>query len=141
MDLIMISAVSLMTALACLIFAFRVFNFKMLMRAHWMVDIVVTAALMMFFAGTLQGTVIAAMAGLLFSIFMTTGRLAQKGTQYVKTHRPTDGVRIANRDADEARRAKLDEIMGLLKPAHERKHGPRVLGHQRNDYGFMAAPE
>jgi len=141
MDLIMISAVAFMTALACLVFAFRVFNFQMLMRAHWMVDIVVTAALMMFFSGTLQGTVIAAMAGLMFSIFMTMGRVAQKGISNVKTHRPTDGVRIANRDVDAARRAELDKILGILKPANERKYGPRLFGHKRNDYGFMASPE
>jgi len=129
MDLIMISFVSFLTATAALIFAFRVFDFSMLMRAHWLVDIIVTAVLMMFFSGTLQGTVIAAIAGLIFSIFMSLGRVAQKGISNVKAYRPANGVRISDRNAHAARRAELDKILDLIKPSDERKHRPQLLRH------------
>jgi len=125
----MISFVSFLTATAALIFAFRVFDFSMLMRAHWLVDIIVTAVLMMFFSGTLQGTVIAAIAGLIFSIFMSLGRVAQKGISNVKAYRPANGVRISDRNAHAARRAELDKILDLIKPSDERKHRPQLLRH------------
>ena len=141
MDLIMISFVSFMTALACLVFAFRIFRFDMLMRAHWMVDIIVTAALMMFFSGTLQGTVIAAMAGLIFSLFMTAGRMAQTGVSNVQSHRPPATIYSPDRHDDENRGAELDKILGILERSHERQHRTRLHGHQLHDYGFLVAAE
>lgn len=67
------------TATATMVtFSLRLVKWRTLMRFHWLVDVLVTAALFAIFAGTLGGALVATVGGLMVSIMLTVGRKATR---------------------------------------------------------------
>lgn len=74
MNIEMMVVVAVITVLASLITVLRVIPWRALVRYHWFADVALTLFLIYLFAGTLSGMIIAAIAGLTFSIILSIGR-------------------------------------------------------------------
>lgn len=73
----LMAAVSVATFL---FFVLRLVRWATLLRFHWLADVVLTAALFVLFYGTLGGTLVAALGGLLFSVILSAGKAAQRAS-------------------------------------------------------------
>lgn len=69
-----IAVLSIITVLAAITFMLRVLRWKTILRFHAFIDVVFTIALFALFAGTLTGALVAAAAGLILSLILTTAR-------------------------------------------------------------------
>lgn len=62
-------------SVACaLFFGLRLVRWRTMLRLHWLADVLFTSAVFLIFAGTLGGALVAAFAGLLFSVILTGGK-------------------------------------------------------------------
>lgn len=84
MDLLMIAFLALASVATGLFFMIRLVNWSTILRAHWLVDIVFTSLLFVLFQGTLQGTVIAVVAGLIMSLVLTAAKIISKAGQRIR---------------------------------------------------------
>ncbi len=74
MDLLVIAILSLIACATAVTIGTRVFGWKRLMKMHIAADVIVTVTAFLIFSGTLTGTLVAATAGLLFSLVLSAGR-------------------------------------------------------------------
>ena len=77
MDLIIVAALAT-TSVACfLTFSLRILTWRAILRHHLIADVTFTVALFLLFQGTLTGTLVAALGGLMMSLLLTAGRFFQ----------------------------------------------------------------
>lgn len=72
--------IAALTTASALFVILRLFNWRTVLRHRAFFDVLVTGGLMALFAGTLTGTVTAAVSGLFLSVILTTGHAVWKAT-------------------------------------------------------------
>lgn len=79
-----IITLSAATTAAALVTGQRVFGFKRMVQHSTITDCVFTAGVALLFVGTLGGTLVAVLAGLMMALFLTACKLVAKAVNGVK---------------------------------------------------------
>lgn len=80
MSLTIILAMSVASVAAVLLTASRVFGFNRVVRYGVLVDVVFTAGALVVFAGTITGTLVAVLSGLLMALFLSAMKWVSAAT-------------------------------------------------------------
>ncbi|MFD2175703.1 hypothetical protein [Rhodobacter lacus] len=59
-------------------FVLRLVRMRTILRFHWLADVAMTTLAFIIFQGTLGGTLVAVLSGLMFTIFLTLAKLAAR---------------------------------------------------------------
>lgn len=76
MDILTIGMLSVITVAGCITFLTKIASWSMILRHHAIVDVLFTLAMLAIFAGTVTGTLVAALSGLMLSLLLSGARAA-----------------------------------------------------------------
>lgn len=97
MDLFFIFASALLTVASGLLFALRFVRWRTILRFHWLADALAHVVLFAVFYGTLGGAMTAAVACLIFSLLLNTGRKLARAGEWVARSRHMNAVAARSR--------------------------------------------
>lgn len=75
MDLMLMLILAVVSTLTTIIAFLRFVPWRVMMKYHGLFDVIFTVIMLFLFAGTLQGMVIAIIAGLFFSMVLSFGKM------------------------------------------------------------------